>query len=145
MKNKLRRSYQRKLNKVVKDMNENIANDDLWKGRFVFHIMATEFEKFSDGSGGLLHAIIRGYDKAEGYYKDYIIAYAPWLHYSDIDVWRIGNGFITEDSGTYKNGNPFKDKENIPDYTKVKVHKNIWNLKETKLNFYISFEIYKNF
>lgn len=139
MKNKLRRSYQRKLNKVVKDMNENIANDYLWKGRFVFHIMATEFERFPDGSGGLLHAIIRGYDKAEGYYKDYIIEYAPWLLYSDVEVWRIGNDFITKDSsGTYRNGNPFKDKDNIPDYTKVKVHKDIWNLKEAKWNFYIS-------
>ena len=138
MKNKLRRIYHRYLNKIIKDMNENIANDDLWKGRFVFHIIATEFERFSDGSGGLLHAIIRGYDKAEGYYKDYIIEYAPWLRYSHFDIWKIGNCFITEDSGTYRNGNPFKDKENIPDYTKVKVHKNIWNLKETIWNFDIS-------
>ena len=31
---KLRKRYQRALNRAIKDLNKNIAEDNLWKGRF---------------------------------------------------------------------------------------------------------------
>ena len=128
MRDKLRKAYQSKLNKLIKEVNKSIEEDPLWSGRFVFHIMDSHFERFEDGSGGLLHVSIRGYDKKSGYYKDYIADYAPYLkNFAKYDIWKIVNKFVTEDTDTWKNGNnPYDDKI---DYTKVKINDNIWNFK----------------
>ena len=133
----MRKKYQKGLNRKVRDLNKNIENDKLWNGRFVFHIMATEFEKFEDGSGGMLYAIIRGYDKHNGYYKDYRLEYAPYMdRHCGWDIWKIGNKFITEDTDTYKDGhNPYDE---VADYRKIKVNDKVWNLKYTNYNFYMT-------
>ena len=52
MRNKLRKNYQRKLNKIIKNINKNIENDELWNGRFIFFQHSAEFEIFPDKSGG---------------------------------------------------------------------------------------------
>lgn len=127
MRDKLRKKYQHKLNKLIKEMNKTIENDSLWNGRFIFHIMASHFERFKDGSGGLLYVAIRGYDKKDGYYKDYTLEYAPYLSFIHFDIWKIANKFITEDTDAWKNdNNPYNDKI---DYTKVKIDNKIWNFK----------------
>lgn len=127
MRDKLRKEYQHKLNKLIRELNKAIENDFLWNGRFVFHIMVTDFERFSDNSGGLLYAIIRGYDKKTKVYKDYTLSYAPYLNFTDFDILKIANKFITEDTDTWKKGNnPYNEKI---DYTKVKIDNRIWSFK----------------
>ncbi|MBO7696741.1 MAG: hypothetical protein J6T10_29280 [Methanobrevibacter sp.] len=128
MRDKLRKKYQLNANKLVKEVNKAIEADFLWRGRFVFHIMDSNFERFKDGSGGILYVILRGYDKKTNYYKDYILDYAPYFQFIEWDLWQITNKFITEDTDTWKKGNnPFND--NKIDYTKVKIDDNIWNFK----------------
>ena len=123
----MEKKYHSGLRHVVRDLNKNIEKDDLWNGRFVFHIMDTHFNKFEDGSGGVLHAVIRGYDKADGYYKDYRFDYAIWSILYHFDIWKIGNRFITEDANAWKNGhNPYKEKK---DFNKIKVNDDVWNFK----------------
>ena len=135
MRDKLRKKYQHKLNKLIRELNKEIENDSLWNGRFVFHIINSNFERFEDGSGGLLYAIIRGYDKKTKYYKDYSLDYVPHLFFTGFNVWKIGNRFITNDTDTWKNGNnPYNDKK--IDYTKIKVNDNLWNLKYYPYKFY---------
>ena len=51
MKSKLRKQYQRKFNKLVRKVNLNLANDSLWKGRFIFRQTDASFEEFEDHSG----------------------------------------------------------------------------------------------
>ena len=127
MRDKLRKEYQHKLNKLIKEVNKAIENDSLWNGRFVFHIMVTDFERFSDNSGGMLYTIIRGYDKKSKMYKDYDLQYAPYLSFAHVDIWSTVNNFITKDTDTWYNGNnPYKDKT---DYTKIKIDDNLWNFK----------------
>ena len=36
MKDKMRKAYQRKFNKCIRALNKGIANDNLWRGRFIF-------------------------------------------------------------------------------------------------------------
>lgn len=135
MRDKLRKKYQHKLNKLIRELNKEIENDSLWNGRFVFHIINSNFERFEDGSGGLLYAIIRGYDKKTKYYKDYSLDYVPHLSFTGFNIWKIGNRFITNDTDTWKNGNnPYNDKK--IDYTKIKVNDNLWNLKYYPYKFY---------
>ena len=128
MSDKLRKKYQISANKLVKEVNKIIEADFLWNGRFVFHIMDSNFERFKDGSGGILYVVLRGYDKKTKYYKDYTLDYAPYFQFIEWDIWQITNKFITEDTDTWKkDNNPFND--NKIDYTKVKIDDNIWNFK----------------
>lgn len=129
MRDKMRKKYQSGLRHLIKDLNKNIENDTLWNGRYVFHIVLTHFERFEDGSGGLLYAVVRGYDKADGYFSDYMVEYAPYLYGCNFDIWKMANHFIVNGSNTYKDGrNPFEQKK---DYTKVKVDDEVWNLPLT--------------
>lgn len=117
---KLRKRYQRALNRAIKDLNKNIAGDNLWKGRFYFFQKDARWEEFSDGSGGLLHAYIRGYDKATGYYKDFSLEYAPFLSFNAWHIWSFGNAFITEDVRVWEE-NPRPSIAGAKDWTKVTV------------------------
>ena len=97
----MRRTYQRKFNKLVRALNRNIANDDLWLGRFIFFQTNADFARFEDGSGGILYINLRGFDKKTGFYKDFRFEYAPWLHSVGFKIWEIANNFIAEDSGVW--------------------------------------------
>ena len=127
MRDKLRKKYQHGINKLVKEVNKSIEEDWLWNGRFVFHIVCNKFEKFEDGSGGMLYIVLRGYDKKTKFYHDYIIDYAPYLTGCKNHLWSIVNHFITEDTDTWKYGNdPYKEKK--VDYTKIKINDEIWKV-----------------
>ena len=120
MRNKMRKQYQRALNHDIKNLNKNIAQDNLWRGRFYFFQKAAFWEEFPDHSGGLLRVYVRGYDKATGYYRDYILDYAPFLKSNQYHIWKIGNDFITEGVKVW-NENPIPSVETAKDWTGVKV------------------------
>ena len=71
----------------------------LWRGRFVFIQMRADWYEFEDKSGGELRVIIRAYDRRTGYYKDYIMDYAPWLYSFDWHLFTdemVTNGEIVD-------------------------------------------------
>ena len=68
MKDKMRKKAQRKINKLVRNMNKNIHDDNLWRGRFIFRQTDAYWEKFEDGSGGILRVWIEGRDLKSGLY-----------------------------------------------------------------------------
>ena len=139
MKDKLKKNYQRKLNHLIKTVNKELETDDLFNGRFVFHIMATELEKFEDKSGGILHTIIRGYDKKTGYYKDFRYEFAPYFKWLNNLIWQKVNDFIIDDVRLWKqNDDPYKDNTL---YYNQKVPIKIWNLKDNPYNFYIAYKV----
>ena len=122
MKNQeLYHKYQKKLTKLVHDYNKALDKDDLWRGRFHTLQVRSRWESFDDGSGGLIHAVIRCFDKKTRKYKDFTFIYAPYLstlywHYS-MDIL---NHFIVEDINPWKNDNP---REDTTDYTKIHDYK----------------------
>lgn len=120
MKWKLRKRYQRALNREVRALNKNIANDDLWRGRFYFFQKESQYYEFCDRSGGMLHVVLRGYDKATGYYKDFSFEYAPFLTFNKWHIWSFGNSFITEDVRVWEE-NPRPSIADAKDWTKVAV------------------------
>lgn len=136
----MRKNYQKKLNKLIRQLNQSIAEDPLWKGRFVFFQTRTSWWRFDDCSGGLLTSFIRGYDKETGYYHDYRLEYAPWIR---VIYWRIStnivNTFIVKDLDIWANTTR---KEYIAeDYTKVKV--DISKLAAMPYNFYMNIKDFK--
>ena len=135
MKN-MRKQYQRKFNKMVRETNKALEADNLWKGRFVFKQINADFIRFDDGSGGILRVIIRGYDKATGYYKDYYLDYAPFFRTNDYHLWETVNNFIVEDAGTWER-EPRPSSGTAIDYTKWENNDFVWTAKK---NFYTKYE-----
>lgn len=95
---KMFKTYQKKFTKLIHGYNKALDEDDIIRGRFHVLQIRTRFEEFDDGSGGILHAVVRCFDKKTRQYKDYCFKYAPWFstlhwHFS-MD---IINKFIVED------------------------------------------------
>lgn len=139
---KVRKEYQRKLNKIIKKLNKNIANDNIWKGRFELRQKNAFYYEFEDKSGAILNVIVRAYDKATGYYKDYRFEYAPFLSLSEVELWLHMNLFITEDSGVwYEVPNP-RDKEFVKDYTSKTIPDEVM---KKNYNFYLNYETWRKY
>ena len=118
--NKMRKEYQRKFTKKLREANRVIKEDELWLGRVEVRQISARWEEFSDGSGGILHTILRCIDKKTQQYKDYCLEYAPWISTMN---WKISmdilNKFFVEDLDVWKNGNP---RDEIQDWTKVPIN-----------------------
>jgi hypothetical protein len=138
---KMRKAYQRKFNHKIHQLNKNIEMDNLWRGRFVFLQKNCRWWKFEDGSGGELILSIRAYDKKTGYYHDYHLEYAPWMHTFDWNLtMEVGNTFIVEDLDVWRNEErPTLD--SAIDYTHVKV--DVEKLMSQPWNFYVDAEHFK--
>ena len=112
--------YKNKFAKLIKEYNQVIIKDDLWKGRFEMRIIRSRWEWFEDDSGGILHSIIRCCDKKTEQYKDFFIEYAPWIRSIH---WHIGmnilNTFIVEDIDVWRNEKPRTDEKQ--DWSKIKI------------------------
>ena len=96
--NKMRKEYQRQFTRLLRQANRVIREDDLWLGRVEVRQISARWEEFSDGSGGILHTVLRCIDKKTRQYKDYCLEYAPWMHTIN---WKISmeilNRFFVED------------------------------------------------
>ena len=114
MKDKQRKKAQRKINKLVRALNQNIRKDSLWRGRFVFAQTDAAWERFDDGSGGCLRAWIEARDLKTGlYYGFKIDNYDKGWH-----LFEYANKFIADYSGVWKNIQEVKDDKT--DWSKVK-------------------------
>ena len=117
--NKMRKEYQRKFTRLLRQVNKAIREDELWLGRVEVRQISARWEEFEDGSGGILHTVLRCIDKKTRQYKDYTLEYAPWMHTIN---WKISmeilNKFFVEDLDVWSTGNP---REEIQDWTKAPV------------------------
>lgn len=115
MRSKKRRNHQRWLNGYVRKINNIIANDSLWRGRFVVEQKATEMEWFDDKSGGILHCYLQFRDKATGITKDW------YTNCVEVD-WKIGfelNSFIVSYCKVWQNEN-LNPREDTTDYRSIR-------------------------
>ena len=93
-----RKKHQRRMNRYVRAMNKSIANDDLWRGRFVTRqVGSPTFYIYEDKSGAELENVhlvitdllngqeVHGWDSGNG-----------WCHWGGGKIWRFANHAITE-------------------------------------------------
>lgn len=135
----LRKNYQRKVNKTIRNLNESILEDNLWKGRFVFKQIWTGFHRYEDGSGGSLHCIVRGYDKLTGYYKDFRMEYFGNSYFLKGDFWVMANDFIVEYANVWSD--PYQNNLKIqtsPNFKNIPYH--FPELSTYQFNFYKSYK-----
>jgi hypothetical protein len=123
MRDKMYKKYQHKLNKKIKEANKNLEKDAVFLGRFIIRQKEARWERFEDGSGGVLHTILRVADKKTEYYKDYLFDFSD----SDFMDWElymvILNGFIINDLNLWNNEKPREAKE---DWTKISINEEIF-------------------
>lgn len=93
-----RKKHQRRMNRYVRALNENIANDDLWRGRFVIRQVDNPgFYVYPDKSGAEMphvHLVITDLKTGERY--DKWDTDNGWCHFNGGHIWEFANYAITE-------------------------------------------------
>lgn len=89
-----RRKHQQNINKVIRAMNKNLKEDDMWRGRFEVRQIHSDFYIFEDRSGAYMISFLEIVDKKE---RKARIVRINESQFFDCDVWRAVNTFITED------------------------------------------------
>jgi hypothetical protein len=97
MRDRQRRKAQSRINKRVRALNKNIHDDYLWRGRFFVRQVDANWDRFEDGSGGVLTVWLEIRDKKTGKYMGFAIDNYDrgWK------LWTAGNEFIAEHSGVW--------------------------------------------
>lgn len=115
-----RKKQQRKMNQLVRIMNKNIENDELWKGRFYCHqVNYAPFYTYEDKSGSVLFVTLEFVDKQTG--KTMLAAndVAGWRHWNGSRLFKKMNYFITEWCQVWKE-NPRPHRDTSIDYRRKK-------------------------
>lgn len=113
-----RKKHQRRMNQMVRAINKNIYNDDLWRGRFVVRQVGSPyFYIYEDKSGASLervHLVIT--DLLTGNTYDGWDSVNGWCHWNGSRLWRFANDAITEHFDVWRTGDSPYDHKNDPAY-----------------------------
>ena len=75
-----KKKHQRAMNRLVREFNKTLEQDDLWCGRFVIRqVGSPQWHRYDDGSGAELFVHLKFIDRCTGRY--YIAA-------DDVNCWR---------------------------------------------------------
>lgn len=94
-----KKRHQRAINKLVRAMNRNLEQDDLWYGRFVIRQdESPQWRLYEDGSGAELFVRLRFIDRATGRYYVKWESVNHWrgLRATGFEIWKMMNWLITE-------------------------------------------------
>lgn len=92
-----RKRHQRAMNKIVRELNKNIQNDELWQGRFYVRQVHSEFSVYEDKSGAELWVVLEFVDRKTGLKKVMFDTVNHWRHWNAWRLFREMNDFIVED------------------------------------------------
>ena len=86
MRKGMRYKYHKEAVKLMRMLNKSLKADPRLKGRFMVIEKSEKFERFADGSGGLLYILVRCYDRVHDEYKDYQWDFAPYFKTNEWDL-----------------------------------------------------------
>lgn len=92
-----RKVHQRALNKYVRAINENIKNDELWRGRFYLRQKEFYFYSYEDHSGWYGVVVLEAIDLKTGQTKEICSRVNELIMWEGHDIWLFMNNFIVED------------------------------------------------
>lgn len=98
---KNRKRHQRAMNELMRLMNQNIENDDLWKGRFYVRQVAAQWYEYEDKSGAELWVVLRFIDKKTGFYWETAETVNHWRWVNGNRLWWAMNDFIVEKTNVW--------------------------------------------
>lgn len=88
--------HQRRMNKYMRDLNNNIKNDELWQGRFYIHQIGRQREIYADHSGMELWVTLEMVDRKTGRTKQIVDTVNHWTFFGN-NLWWEMNNFIVDD------------------------------------------------
>ena len=103
--------HQRAVNKVLRDINKGIENDDLWQGRFFMRQWARDTVVYEDHSGMFLALEIRLYDKKTKKFARWFCDSHDVTGWEGYRAWQKMNDFIIEDLDVWHNEDPRNEKQ----------------------------------
>ena len=117
---KYRRRHQRVLNKAMRRINKCVAEDELWRGRFVVRCVDTYFERYQSSHyvGYEMKAALEFRDKKTGFTSVHIDDVNSIVFLNAATLWRWMNDFIMEEANVWAEGRDVIYSNTI-DYTKI--------------------------
>lgn len=97
-----RKKHQRRMNKLVRDLNKNIENDNLWHGRFYMRQVAAQWYQYSDKSGYELWVVLEMRDRKTGKTKQIAETVNHWNMWHGSHLFWAINNFIVEDVDVWR-------------------------------------------
>lgn len=88
--------HQRRMNKFTRSLNQNIKNDDLWRGRFYVHQLNRERQVYEDHSGMEVWVTLEFVDKKTHKTKVVCNTVNYWTSFPARLWWEMNN-FIVDD------------------------------------------------
>ena len=126
MRNHKKHKLKSKINKAIRAINKNIAEDNLWQGRFVVLNRAMWITEYEDHSG--VDAVVRvaAFDKKTGKYEELMMdkydILGVWGN-GGFRLWNFINDFIVDRVKVWSETPSPRDPDFVKDYTKVPVPK----------------------
>lgn len=93
---KNRKKHQRRINRYMRLLNENIKNDELWKGRFYIRQQSADWVSYVDHSGNELYVRLLLVDKLTGQTALIGDTVNHYNMYNGGHLWHEMNKFIVE-------------------------------------------------
>ena len=100
-----RKTHQRARNRLVRAMNKNLEQDELWCGRFIVRQdESPQWRRYEDGSGAELWVRLRFIDRCTGRYYVKWESVNHWrgLRATGYEIWHMMNWLITEHWDVWK-------------------------------------------
>lgn len=110
MKTMNRKKAQRKVNRVLRELNTNILRDPLWNGRFYVGQVSSTIHPYPDGSGLTGFVRCRFYDLKDGLTKDYWFELIDFTNDFVGHIYWTMNEFIVNESTAWTKGNPYDER-----------------------------------
>lgn len=102
IKSRKRKVHQRKMNELMRLINKNIEQDDLWKGRYIVRQVSSQWYDYLDGSGSELWVVLRFKDRLTGYTWDTAETVNHWRWINGCHMWKVMNDFIVDRCSTWE-------------------------------------------
>ena len=119
-----RKIHQRAVNKVVREINNIIYNDSLWRGRFFIRQHAAYIDSYKDRSSMQLWIELRFYDHKTKKYWRVLKPSNEIIIWSGLHTSRAMNDFIVKELDVWRNEDPRADKTDYRTFSEEETIKN---------------------
>lgn len=92
-----RKVHQRRMNKLMRLMNKNIANDELWRSRFVVRQIGAQWYRYPDSNDYELWVVLQFIDRLTGQTLEKMETVNHWSFINGYHLWETMNSFIVDE------------------------------------------------